>query len=267
MIPGQPPVDEDKPSRRRTPLRAKNRLRVLVADDNPANRLLAARILEKRGHLVLQAGDGREALTAAEREPLDIVVMDAQMPEMDGLQATRQIRAREKTTQTHLPIIALTASAMSGDRERCLAAGMDGYIPKPINAQELLTLVETLGAQVRSAKVSDQRGPEGGVPFDFRAALARLEGDVEIFKEQVVFFLRDAPALLVDIQEAFAVGDAGKLRTAAHRLKGLAASFDATAVTERAFDLEQRGQRGDWQGGRCGPAVLGGGTGPADGGA
>jgi PAS domain S-box-containing protein len=248
MIPARPPADEDKPSRRRTPLRAKNRLRVLVADDNPANRLLAARILEKRGHLVLQAGDGREALTAAEREPLDIVVMDAQMPEMDGLQATRQIRALEKTTQTHLPIIALTASAMSGDRERCLAAGMDGYIPKPIDAQELLTLVETLGAQVRSAKVSDQRGPEGGAPFDFRAALARLEGDVEIFKEQVVFFLRDAPALLVDIQDALAAGDAGKLRTAAHRLKGLAASFDAQAVTEGAFDLEQRGQREDWQG-------------------
>jgi PAS domain S-box-containing protein len=248
MIPGRPPVDEDKPSRRRTPLRAKNRLRVLVADDNPANRLLAARILEKRGHLVLQAGDGREALTAAEREPLDIVVMDAQMPEMDGLQATRQIRAREKTTQTHLPIIALTASAMSGDRERCLAAGMDGYISKPINAQELLTLVETLGTQLRSAKVSDQRGPDGGAAFDFRAALARLEGDVEIFKEQVVFFLRDAPALLVDIQDALAAGDAGRLRTAAHRLKGLAASFDAQAVTEGAFDLEQRGQREDWQG-------------------
>jgi CheY-like chemotaxis protein len=220
-----------------------------VADDNPANRLLAARILEKRGHLVLQAGDGREALMAAEREPLDIVVMDAQMPEMDGLQATRQIRAREKTTQMHLPIIALTASAMSGDRERCLAAGMDGYISKPINAQELLTLVETLGAQARSAKLSDQRGPDGGAPFDFRAALARLEGDVEIFKEQVVFFLRDAPALLVEIQDALAASDSGKLRTAAHRLKGLAASFDAQIVIERAFDLEQRGQRGgDWPG-------------------
>ncbi len=245
----RPPADEDKPSRRRAPLRAKNRLRVLVADDNPANRLLAARILEKRGHLVVQAGDGREALTAAEREPLDIVVMDAQMPEMDGLQATRQIRAREKTTQTHLPIIALTASAMSGDRERCLTAGMDGYISKPINAQELLTLVETLGTQARSAKVSDQRGPEGGPAFDFRTALARLEGDVEIFKEQVVFFLRDAPVLLMDIQDALAAGDAGKLRTAAHRLKGLAAGFDATAVTERALELEQRGQRGgDWQG-------------------
>ncbi len=249
QIPERPAVDEDKRRGRRPPLRAKNRLRVLVADDNPANRLLAARILEKRGHVVLQAGDGREALTVAEREPLDIVVMDAQMPEVDGLQATRQIRAREKTTQTHLPIIALTASAMSGDRERCLAAGMDGYISKPINAQELLTLVETLGAEARSAKVSDQRGADGGPAFDFRAALARLEGDVEIFREQVVFFLRDAPALLVDIQDALAARDAGKLQTAAHRLKGLAASFDATAVTERALDLEQRGQRGgDWSG-------------------
>lgn len=247
-IPESAAADQDKPSRRRAPLRAKNRLRILVADDNPSNRLLAARILEKRGHVVLQAGDGREALAAAEREPLDIVVMDAQMPEMDGLQATRQIRLLEKTTQTHLPIIALTASAMSGDRERCLAAGMDGYISKPIDAQELLTLVETLGTQVRSAKVSDQRGRDAGAQFDFRAALARLEGDVEIFQEQVGFFLRDAPALLTAVQESLAAKDADKLKTAAHRLKGLAASFDAQAVTEPAFDLEQRGLRGDWQG-------------------
>jgi len=242
------PADQDKPSRRRAPLRAKNRLRILVADDNPANRLLAARILEKRGHVVLQARDGREALTAAEREPLDIVVMDAQMPEMDGLQVARQIRMREKSTQTHLPIIALTASAMSGDRERCLAAGMDGYISKPIDAQELLTLVETLGTQVRWVKVSDQRGRDAGAQFDFRAALARLEGDVEIFQEQVAFFLRDAPALLAAVQEALAAGEADKLRTAAHRLKGLAASFDAQAVMEPAFDLEQRGLQADWQG-------------------
>jgi CheY-like chemotaxis protein len=248
-IPEAPPADEDKPSsRRRAPLRAKNRLRILVADDNPGNRLLAARILEKRGHVVFQAGDGREALSITEREQLDVAVMDAQMPEMDGLQATRQIRTREKTTETHLPVIALTASAMSGDRERCLAAGMDGYISKPINAQDLLTLVETLGTQVRSAKVSDQRGPEAGAQFDFRAALTRLEGDVEIFKEQVVFFLRDAPGLLAGIQEAVAAGDADKLRTTAHRLKGLAAAFDAQAVTERAFDLEQRGQRGELPG-------------------
>ncbi len=244
-IPAPVPADEDRPSRRRGPLRAKNRLRVLVADDNPANRLLAARILEKRGHAVCQAADGHEALAMTEREKLDVVVMDAQMPEMDGLQAAREIRAREKLTETHLPIIALTASAMSGDRERCLAAGMDGYISKPINAQELLTLVETLGSQTRLAKLSDQRLPESGVQFDFRTALARLEGDVEIFKEQVVFFLRDAPGLLAGLQEALAAGDADRLRTTAHRLKGLAAAFDAQAVTERAFDLEQRGQRSD----------------------
>jgi len=246
-VPAPVPADENKPSRRRGPLRAKDRLRVLVADDNPANRLLAARILEKRGHAVCQAADGREALAMAEREKLDVVVMDAQMPEMDGLQATREIRALEKTTQSHLPIIALTASAMSGDRERCLAAGMDGYISKPINAQELLTLVEALGSQTRLAKLSDQRLPEPGAHFDFRTALARLEGDVEIFKEQVVFFLRDAPSLLAGLQEALAAGDADRLRTTAHRLKGLAAAFDAQAVTERASDLEQRGQRHDLQ--------------------
>ncbi len=124
--------------------------------------------------------------------------MDAQMPEMDGLQATREIRAREKATETHLPIIALTASAMRGDRERCLAAGMDGYISKPINAQELVTLVETLGSQTRLAKLSDQRLPASDAQFDFRTALARLEGDVEFSRSKVVFFLRDARACWPD---------------------------------------------------------------------
>jgi two-component system, sensor histidine kinase and response regulator len=112
-------------------------LRILLAEDNPVNQLLATRLLEKRGHRVEVAANGREALAALEKEEYDLVLMDVQMPEIDGIEATIAIRAKEKTGGNHLPVIALTAHAMKSDQERCLAAGMDGYLSKPIRAQEL----------------------------------------------------------------------------------------------------------------------------------
>ena len=112
-------------------------LRVLLAEDNAVNQRLAVRLLEKRGHRVTVAGNGREALEALEKESFDLVFMDVQMPEMDGLEATAAIREKEKTSGGHQPIIALTAHAMKGDREKCLAGGMDGYLAKPIRPQEL----------------------------------------------------------------------------------------------------------------------------------
>jgi CheY-like chemotaxis protein len=112
-------------------------LRVLLAEDNEVNQRLAARLLEKRGHCVTVTANGREALDALEKGAYDLVLMDLQMPEMDGFQATAALRAREKHNGTHLHVVALTAHAMKGDRERCLAAGMDGYLSKPIRPQEL----------------------------------------------------------------------------------------------------------------------------------
>jgi CheY-like chemotaxis protein len=112
-------------------------LRVLLAEDNPVNQRLASRLLEKRGHKVHIVGDGRQALEALENQAFDLVFMDMQMPEMDGFEATKTIRAREKHGQSRQPIIALTAHAMKGDQEKCLAAGMDGYLSKPIRAQDL----------------------------------------------------------------------------------------------------------------------------------
>jgi PAS domain S-box-containing protein len=120
----------------------KNRFRVLLAEDNAVNQRLAARLLEKRGHFVVVTSNGREALAALDKEKFDLVLMDIQMPEMDGLEATRAIRAREKDTGSHLRIIAMTAHAMEGDREQCVAAGMDGYISKPIKARELYGVLD-----------------------------------------------------------------------------------------------------------------------------
>jgi CheY-like chemotaxis protein len=119
-------------------------LKILLVEDNPVNRALAFRLLQRRGSFVAVAGDGREALAALEKQIFDLVLMDVQMPEMDGLEATAAIREREKRTGTHLPIIAMTAAAMKGDRERCLEAGMDGYISKPIRAEELFEVIESL---------------------------------------------------------------------------------------------------------------------------
>jgi len=118
------------------------RKRVLVAEDNPVNQLVATRLLEKLGHVVQVVGDGRAALTALEGERFDLVLMDVQMPEMDGLEATAELRRREASTGRRAPVIALTAHAMKGDRERCLAAGMDGYLSKPIQAEELRRVLE-----------------------------------------------------------------------------------------------------------------------------
>jgi two-component system sensor histidine kinase/response regulator len=126
---------------------------ILVAEDNLVNQTLARRLLEKRGHTVVLAGTGRAALEAVEKQTFDLVLMDVQMPEMDGLEATAAIRQREKSSGKHLPIIAMTANAMIGDKEQCLQAGMDGYVAKPLSVKELLGVIEALRKPPPSAPV------------------------------------------------------------------------------------------------------------------
>lgn len=217
------------------------RLRVLVVDDNPANCLLAARILEKRGHVVVQVDNGKEALELAGREDFDVVLMDAQMPGMDGFQATAALRDMEKKTEKHLPVIALTASAMKGDRERCLAAGMDAYLSKPVNSHDLERLVETLGTDALPASAIVPAVVGDRTAVDFSVALARLENDKEILKEQMRMFLEDSPALLARIRSAIADAKPDELKIASHRLKGFAATFDAERVVQTALRLEELG--------------------------
>jgi len=125
-------------------------LHVLLAEDNPINRMVAIRLLEKRGHEVAVAVNGREALEKLEHGSFDLVLMDVQMPEMDGLEATAALRDKEMTTGEHIPVIAMTAHAMQGDRERCLAAGMDGYVAKPFNARDTFATIERVLAEVGS---------------------------------------------------------------------------------------------------------------------
>ena len=134
----------------------RHRSRVLLAEDNAVNRTLAVRLLEKRGYTVSVVADGRAALAALEKEHFDVVLMDVQMPEMDGFEATASIRAKEKSTGGHIPIIALTAHSLKADQERCLAAGMDGYISKPIRTNELFATIEKVLAEVSASDVVEQ---------------------------------------------------------------------------------------------------------------
>jgi two-component system, sensor histidine kinase and response regulator len=122
-------------------------LHILIAEDNPINQKLAVRLLQKQGHTSIVANNGREALERWARQPFDAILMDMMMPEMDGLEATIAIREREKTTGAHIPIIAITANAMTGDREKCLAAGMDEYISKPVDVTQLYEALDKLTAQ------------------------------------------------------------------------------------------------------------------------
>ncbi len=218
------------------------RLRILVAEDNAVNSKLVVTLLSKRGHAVTAVGDGREAVQAIETvdEPFDVVVMDVQMPEMSGFEAASAIRQSEQGTGRHLPIVALTAHAMDGDRERGLASGMDGYLTKPIDVDQLVTTVETFGdgaAPVPARDAGSDTRPTL-VVLDEAAALACTGGDRRLLKEIVTLFRKDCPASLARIDAAIEGGDAETLRMTAHALKGALANVGASAAREAAADLE-----------------------------
>jgi two-component system, sensor histidine kinase and response regulator len=230
---------------------ARRSLHVLVAEDNPVNQRLAVRLLEKQGHRSLAVGDGRLALDALAEERFDLILMDVQMPTLDGLEATKLLRARERDSGGHVPVIAVTAHAMKGDRERCLAAGCDDYLSKPMRANELRAAIERcLPLTNPPADESEaQMEPPPEIPdssaFDRAAALDEVDGDEELLAELARVFLEDSTRLLSEVQAAAAAGDAGQLMRAAHALKGSVANFGARRAVEAALRLESMGKYGD----------------------
>ena len=222
-------------------------MKVLLAEDNAVNRTLAKRLLEKHGHTVVLAVNGREALEALERESVDLVLMDVQMPEMDGLEAMAAIREKEKTSGGHIPIIALTAHAMKGDREKCLAAGADDYLTKPIQTAALFETVDRLkSAKVSAAPVANATASAPAASaFDIEAALRHVEGDRELLDEIVRIFSDECPRNMTEIQNAIRAADSSALERAAHTLKGASANLCATGVTRAAADLEHSARAGD----------------------
>ena len=167
--------------------------RILVAEDNPVNQRLALRILEKSGHTVEIVSNGRQAVDRVAAERFDVVLMDVQMPEMDGVEATATIRKREQASGEHVPIIALTAHAMSGDREFCLSAGMDAYVTKPINAAELLHAIDALGGGDSMLPPPTTTQLARMAVFDSALVLSQVEGDIVTVCEIIDLFLESVP--------------------------------------------------------------------------
>jgi CheY-like chemotaxis protein/HPt (histidine-containing phosphotransfer) domain-containing protein len=223
------------------PPRGRHRpLHVLLAEDNLVNQRLATRLLEKMGHTPVVVGDGREAIAALERQAFDLVLMDVEMPEVSGFEATGIIRAHEQKTGRHVPILAMTAHALKGDRERCLAAGMDGYVPKPIQAEELRRAIEEL---VPSG--TDLGAQTNGAVLDAAGALEGVAGDRKLLTELVRVFAAQCPRWLAEIRAAVAENDAGRLHRAAHTLKGAVGNFRAQAAYDEAQRLETMGRDGN----------------------
>jgi PAS domain S-box-containing protein len=216
-------------------------LHILLAEDNPINQRLAVRILEKRGHCVTVACNGREAVAILECASFDLVLMDLEMPEMGGLQATASIRRREQGSGRHVPILALTAHAMKGDRERCLAAGMDGYVAKPVQARELYQAI----AQLLPSSSAIRADVPPAAILDHEEALSNVGGDPALLRELTEVFLQDCPRMIEDVRAALQSGDAGKLKRAAHSLKGAAGILGGKATCEAALRLETLARQGD----------------------
>jgi signal transduction histidine kinase/CheY-like chemotaxis protein/HPt (histidine-containing phosphotransfer) domain-containing protein len=221
-------------------------LHILLAEDNPVNRKIAVGMLEKRGHSVVVAENGKAALAALESQgerPYDLVLMDVQMPEMDGIEATTRIREKEKETGVHVPIIALTAHAMKGDREACLNAGMDGYVSKPLKANELLAAMEqVVMLHSESTGPAVDRAIDEGKILDREQTLASVDGDLELLREIVSLFVEEYPKTMVEIRDAIEGGDAHRLNRAAHSLKGSVVNFGARYAFDLALRLEMMGK-------------------------
>ena len=222
-------------------------MKVLLAEDNAVNRTLATRLLQKHGHTVVVVENGRQALEALERETVDLVLMDVQMPEMDGLEATAAIREKEEKTGDHLPIIALTAHAMKGDREKCLAAGTDDYLTKPIRTADLFAAVERLAhaKTIATAEATSIVNSPRAKVFDNDAALRHVEGDRDLLDEIIRIFADQCPRTMFEIQNAIRDADLSVLERAAHSLKGAASNLCAVGVTQSAAELEESARSGD----------------------
>jgi two-component system, sensor histidine kinase and response regulator len=218
-----------------------NSLRILLAEDNLVNARIARAILERAGHAVTIAGNGTAAVAAVESAVFDLVLMDVEMPEMNGTDATAAIRRRERAKGGHVPIIALTAHTLKGDRERCIDAGADGYVPKPIVRGDLFGEIDcVLASNGNPLRHGDER-----VLPPREELLKRVDGDSALLAEIVDLFVQDAPRQIGEIRNAIEQGDTTRLYNAAHTLKGSAGNFGAERVTLVAERLEVRAKEHD----------------------
>src|ERR1700722_7853086 len=231
---------------------ARQKLRILVAENNPVNQDLALHLLQKRGHSVILAENGRQALAAVAKHKFDVVLMDVQMPEMGGLEATQGIREREKATGRHVPIVAMTAHAMQGDRQKCLDAGMDGYLSKPLDPTTFLRTVEEIVVRPGAGGAAGAEAENGGSPgehqVDVAALMERFSGNKKLLRTIVGTFREDCPKMMARIRNGLNAHDAAQLADGAHALKGSVGNFGPSAALETAREMEKNGRQGKLDG-------------------
>jgi two-component system sensor histidine kinase/response regulator len=259
-----PRQTDDRPRPRRSRDR---RLSILVAEDNPTNQKLVVLLLEQEGHRVTTVPNGRAAVTTSAEQTFDLILMDVQMPEMDGFEATAAIRLRERATGAHIPIVAMTAHAMTGDRERCLAEGMDAYVAKPLRPDDLLATIDgllpALGAASGPLRARAEpepsrgsggpaEGPAVAPSIDGSALLTDFGGNATVLAEVIGVFLSDAPVQAEALRKATQAGDVEAVAKAAHALKGSVGLFSKGAAYEAARAVEQAARAGDLRGARAG---------------
>ncbi len=224
---------------------ARRPLKILLAEDNVTNQKLAVAILEKQGHTIKVVDDGKQAIGAYEREPFDVVLMDMQMPEVDGLEATSAIRSFEQSAGRRTPIIALTANAMIGDRERCLNAGMDDYLSKPLRADDLFATIEKLvlpkALTAATPPGRDDSGTSPNAIFDYVTSVQQVGDDPELLSQLVAVFLEQLPLLLPPLETAVANTDPKAIRQAAHALCSSVSVIAAPRAKDIARKLELMG--------------------------
>ncbi|AMY09392.1 Signal transduction histidine-protein kinase BarA [Luteitalea pratensis] len=229
----------ESPAHQAPPPRVRTRpLRLLLAEDNATNQRVVVTLFENRGDTVVVASNGREAVQQSAETSFDVILMDVQMPEMSGLEATAAIRERERSHGGHIPIVAMTAHAMAGDREQCLAAGMDAYVSKPVRLDELLAVVDGLFTSVPPARLL----------LDPLTLLSAFGGNRTVLADVIDMFLVDGPQLTRAIRQATAQGNAQRLASSAHALKGSAGLFGKHGAYETASRLERLGKSGDMRG-------------------
>ncbi|MDA1015792.1 MAG: response regulator [Planctomycetota bacterium] len=226
-------------------------LNILLAEDNPVNQMTATTMIGKLGHTVTVANNGREAVEQVAADRFDIVFMDVQMPEMDGITATGKIREAEESTGDHVPIVAMTAHAMKGDRDRCIAAGMDDYISKPIRRKGVQEVIERVFEQfLKQAPTAEATQPikettEDSMILDQEGLLEECDGDGELLGKMLEIFDRDVAGRLAKLRTAIPAGDCETVTTEGHALKGGVGNFFAIEAFETAGKLETLGRSGD----------------------
>jgi len=231
--------ERDRKNQQKKSSQLKYTYHILLAEDNTINRKLAVSLITKNGCTITAVNDGAQAVEAYKTDKFDMILMDVQMPQMDGIEATQTIRKLESESGTHIPIIAMTAHAMKGDKERCLEAGMDDYISKPIKPDELYRIINNQHIEKEEPSLDL---PDMTASIDMQKALEAVDGDRELMIELINMFLEELPDTMSNLESCVQNANAEDIERKSHTLKGALGNFGADKAVELSFALEKAGR-------------------------